>query len=474
MPDILKKLRLKFMLMTLGIVASLIAIISIAYCISVYSSASNEIEMAFGGAVNASMGESHSQKPPQNTQDFNSDPEGDNPKASPDNQFSFDAGNDESPNLDELDADQRIDLFHGQSTLVYSVAIDYEGTVLRNDSPAIQLDEEVLEVAIANILASPDFSNEDGQRFSGRIDSENLFYQANSEGGIVYLGLADSSAFDERIQGAIFGSLGLAGLALLLTVIVSFFLARLFLRPVEEAWDKQRRFIADASHELKTPLTVIMANTEIVRSEPTSTVAHQMKWLDGTMDESDRMHGLIADLLLLARMDDEQIEAHHPNKESVDFSEAVLSTLVSFEAIAYERKLTIEEDIDGDIFIEGAHSRLSRLPDILVDNACKYAEAEGRIEVSLKSSGSKVVLRVFNTGPTIAKTDMAHLFDRFYRADESRCDDIPGYGLGLSIAQNIAGESKGVIEVSNISPEDKEGSLGAQGVAFTVTFEKAG
>lgn len=443
MPSILKRLRNKFMLTTTIIVGIIVAIIAVTYCAGTYSSSAHEIELALEHSISASVGQS--QPPPDNKE----------PKSFPEEVA--------------IDEEYRIDLFRGRSALVYSVVIDSEGIILRNDSPAIGLDNSVLQNAITTVLESSYFSMDEGNTTTGRIASENLFYRTLVQGDRVYLALTDSSSLDQQTRDSVLAAVILSLVALFLTLGVSYFSARLFLRPVEDAWNKQRRFIADASHELKTPLTVIMANTEIVRSYPDAQVLTQMKWLDGIMDESERMHGLIADLLLLARMDDENVNNTALIEEEVNLSEAVENTLFSFEAIAFERNLTIEDSIEPALTVKAVPSRLVRLPDILMDNACKYARADSIVKVTLRAQGDKVMLRIFNTGPAIDSQDMNHLFDRFYRADESRSDDIPGYGLGLSIAKSIVEESEGTIEVENAVDE----AVGT-GVAFVVSLPRAG
>lgn len=462
MPKILRRLRHKFMLMTTGIVAILVIMIATGYYLSTYNSSFSAIDRALEHAVNSSAGRDRN----QNTQSENPlEPlPGTDTQNNPglQNESPGQSGSGTAATAPEsLDPDQRIDLFHGQAALVYTIVIDAQGDILRNDSPALGLDENILADAIDEVLGSEAFSDEEGSVYTGKLEAENLFYRAKVEEGSIYLGLTDSAVFDSHIRDALVGSVSLALLAIVLTVIISFFLARLFIRPVEESWNKQRRFIADASHELKTPLTVIMTNTEIVRSSPDGKIASEMKWLDGVMEESKRMEGLIADLLLLAKLDDEDISSPGLSEERVDFSQAVEDTLVSFEAIAFERQLTIEESIEPGIMVKGTASRLSRLPDILMDNARKYTEPGDTVKVSLSHVDDKAILRVFNSGSAIAKEDLDRVFDRFYRADESRCGDIPGYGLGLSIAQSIATESKGRITVENVDGE---------GVVFTVAL----
>lgn len=462
MSPLLRKLRLKFVFTTTGIVALLVVAVVAAYCLSIYTSAKGAIDGALDHAINTSIAQADSQG--RQTRPGGQMPGGS--QLGVDGQMPTD--DQAQPSLPSTDSDiassdQRIDLFRGASALVYSAVLNNSGAIVRYDSPAIVIEDDVLTSAIQSIMSSPEFSMTDGATFSGRLSSENLYYKIRIDDGYAYLALADASLTDSRLQDALFGSLIVAGVALLLTVIVSFFLARLFIRPVEEAWSKQRRFVADASHELKTPLTVIMANTEIVRLDPTATVGSQMKWLDGIMDESERMHGLIADLLLLARIDDEQTLKEHLQAEDVDFSEAVEKSFMSFEAIAFERNLSLEGKVGQDIIVSGIPSRLSRLPDILIDNACKYAPQGTTVTVELEKQGANAVLRAFNAGEPIAPGDLDRLFDRFYRADVSRSSDIPGYGLGLSIARSVVEEVRGTITVENVA---------GKGVAFTVTLPR--
>lgn len=443
MSSLLKKLRLKFIATSTGIVALMVIIIATTYTISEYTNASTEVTSDLDRAITLSISQPNGKRQAPNEGDAPNPNEGNIPGNAEDN--------------------QRIDLFRGKAALVYSVVMDSTGTVLRVDSPAIELDQTVLENSISTILASSDFKTDNGSLTQGRLSSEDLFYETKVQDKLIYLSLTDAKVFDERVHNALLGSLALSGIALFLTAVISFFLARLALKPVEEAWNKQRRFIADASHELKTPLTVIMANTEIVRSYPDTPVAQQMKWLEGITAESNRMQGLIADLLLLARMDDEKTAAPSAEKETANFSEMVENTLVSFEAIAFERNISIEQSLTPDIKVKAMRSQLVRLPDILLDNACKYANEGGTVRVTLEQKGDKALLRVFNTGSTISPEDMQHLFDRFYRADEARSDDIPGYGLGLSIAQSIAQEAKGTL-----TAENNDG----KGVTFTVILPR--
>lgn len=445
MPSILKKLRLKFMATTIGIVAVLVIVIAGAYCITFYNTEMSDIDTSLDRSLEISVNRNLFQDSLRDA--FNS-------------RLPLGLSNEEMLAFTE---DQRIDIFHGREALVYAAVVDTSGAMLRVDSPAVEINESALQVAISTVLREQP-STEDRTTFSGRVASYDLFYKAQVQGSTICLTLTDSSSFDNAMRDIIFGACILALITLTLTVVVSFFLARLFLRPVEDAWNKQRRFIADASHELKTPLTVIMANTEIVRSNPEDKIAEHMKWLDGTIAESDRMHGLIADLLLLARMDDEGTVDSRAVLETLDLSEACENTVLGFEAVAFERGLQFESALEENLQVRGMRSRLVRLPDILVDNACKYAEEGGLVEVTLKRQGNTAVLRVFNEGPEISEADLSHLFDRFYRADQSRSDDIPGYGLGLSIAQSIVAESGGTITAENISNK---------GVALTVTLPLA-
>ena len=264
------------------------------------------------------------------------------------------------------------------------------------------------------------------------------------------------------------GALTLAGVgvvALAIFFVISVFFSRWALRPVKRAWEQQRQFVADASHELKTPLTVILANTSILMSHPERTIASQSQWVESTQAEGERMQGLVADLLLLARLDAEETDiVKSKPKERINLSNLVEGELLQFESVAFERAIELESDVDEGIAVQGSIERLRRLVTTLLDNACKYAGNNGKVRVELHAQNGSARFVVHNTGSLISAEDLQHVFDRFYRADKARTSGAGGFGLGLSIAKEVAEEHGGTITAKS---SDEEGTT------FTATLPTA-
>lgn len=235
-------------------------------------------------------------------------------------------------------------------------------------------------------------------------------------------------------------------------LLVSLYLAKWALKPVDEAWEKQKRFVADASHELKTPLTVILANTGILLSHKDETIKSQEKWVNYTEAEANRMKKLVDDLLFLAKYDAD----HKPELQSaVNLSDVLWSTILPFESVAFEAGVAIDAEITPDLSLEGNEGQIRQLGVILLDNACKYAGKGGRIKVSLSKVSEGILLKVNNTGQPISEDHLAHIFDRFYRAESARTRETGGYGLGLAIASTIVETHCGKISVTS---NEKEGT----------------
>lgn len=240
--------------------------------------------------------------------------------------------------------------------------------------------------------------------------------------------------------------------------IVSLYLANWAVKPIKKSWDQQRQFIADASHELKTPLTVILANTDIVLSHQEDTIQNQIKWVNYIKTEGERMTTLVNDLLFLAKTDANRNEVV---LSKINFSDIVWNCVLPFESVAFEEEKLIDSDIPPDIFITGDSNRLKQLLFILIDNAIKYSNERGSINIKLTNYQDKVQLSVNNTGEAIPAEKIPHLFDRFYRVDESRARKKDGYGLGLAIAKTIIESHNGKINVRSSESE---------GTTFTINF----
>ena len=298
----------------------------------------------------------------------------------------------------------------------------------------------------------------------GSLSDLGLFYVKRQAGGVMYLAFADmGSASGWRALAATLAVVEVAALAVFF--VISLFFSRWALRPVASAWTQQRRFVADASHDLKTPLTVILANTSIALEHPERSVASQSQWLESTQHEAEAMQGLVGDLLTLAKMDEEEAAAQsgaaRPAFEEVDLSDVIEGEVLQFESVAFERGVRLESQVEPGIELRGNEQRLRRLAGTLIDNACKYVDDGGAVDVALSRSGKQARLAVRNTGAPISPEDLPHVFDRFYRADKARTGGAGGHGLGLAIARAIAEEHGGNLSVA---------STQAEGTVFTATL----
>ncbi len=221
--------------------------------------------------------------------------------------------------------------------------------------------------------------------------------------------------------------------------IVSLILARWIVRPMETAWEQQKQFAADASHELKTPLTVIITNAELLRSNKYGE-EKRTRFAESILTMAEQMRGLTESLLELARSDARTEIAF----EIVDFSELTADSALPFEPLFFEKGLTLRCETEKGITVKGSRSQLSRLTDILLDNALKYSYPNTEAVLSLKKRGNTCILSMESHGDTISKADLKNIFRRFYRADKVRGMN-KSYGLGLSIAENIVKKHGGRI-----------------------------
>ena len=225
-------------------------------------------------------------------------------------------------------------------------------------------------------------------------------------------------------------------------LVISIFFARWAVRPVEEAWAQQRQFVSDASHELKTPLTVILTDAEMLKS-PRFDEAHKAQFVDNILTMSNQMRGLVESLLQLARVDNGAIQKM--SLQHIDLSGLVSDELLTFDALFFEKGLTLAEDIADGITVHGSAQHLKQVVEILLDNAQKYAAPHGTVQVTLQKSGAHhCLLSVADPGDAISPEDLKKIFQRFYRIDEARAMNH-SYGLGLSIAENVVKNHKGRI-----------------------------
>ena len=221
---------------------------------------------------------------------------------------------------------------------------------------------------------------------------------------------------------------------------VSILLSNWVIKPVAVAWDQQRQFVADASHELKTPLSVIMANAELLTNEDT-VPDDRRKFSRNILSMTYQMRTLVENLLEMARVDNGTLKMQFA---ALDFSELVRDAVLSFQLLYEEKGQILQNAIPEGITLQGSERHLYQVLDVLLDNALKYSVPEGHTNVELKRIGHSCLLTVSNTGEPISKEDLKNIFKRFYRADKAR--SLNGsYGLGLSIAESIVEAHKGKI-----------------------------
>jgi len=243
--------------------------------------------------------------------------------------------------------------------------------------------------------------------------------------------------------------------------VISVILARLAVAPVEQSLRQQQQLVADASHELKTPITVISANADILLANKNSTIAEQAKWIEYIKTESARMTALINNMLFLAKTDETK---KAETQTLMNLSDTANGCILPFESICYEKHKTLESMIMPNVYIKGSENSIKQLIVILVDNAFKYSDENGKIKVSVTEEQDKAVLTVWNTGAPIPSDQLPHIFERFYRVDKSRSRKEGGYGLGLSIAKSIIESHNAKITVH---------STAESGTTFRCVFKKA-
>ena len=270
----------------------------------------------------------------------------------------------------------------------------------------------------------------------GVISRYHLRYLRQDNGLYEKLAFVDMSMEQAMLARMVRSFLLIALLSLLLLLGVSVLLARWATRPVEKAWRQQRQFLSDASHELKTPLTVILSNAELLEASPLE--ERPARWTDNILSEAKQMKSLVEELLTLARADNMVRTAV---MGEVSLSDVAADCALAFEPVAFEAGKPLDYQIAEDTAVMGDRDKLRQLISILLDNAIKYGADGGTISLTLRKTDRQAQLTVSNPGTPIPPEHLPHLFERFYRADASR-GEKSGFGLGLSIAAAIAQEHK--------------------------------
>lgn len=315
----------------------------------------------------------------------------------------------------------------------FTVKISQSGVVTADGGSFFDLSDKAMLKEIVNTAYS-------SEEKTGFIKNYNLrFLKEENSGGITIV-FADISSEQATIVNLIKTCAVIGVISFAVFFGISVLLARWAIKPVENAWKQQKQFVADASHELKTPLTVILTNAELLQNED-CTEDERNRFSDNIYLMSKRMRGLVENLLDLARADNGTSKMFF---EKLNFSDLVYETVLPFEPLYFENGKNLFYRLDKDINIWGSADYLKQTVDILLDNANKYSFDSTAVRVELIKKEKHCLLSVKSEGEHLSKENLKNIFKRFYRIDEARTDE-EGYGLGLSIAEGIIREHKGKI-----------------------------
>nr|WP_315001018.1 HAMP domain-containing sensor histidine kinase [uncultured Oribacterium sp.] len=316
----------------------------------------------------------------------------------------------------------------GEFSTFYGVAIDSEENVLSisHEGKAMFSDAELRKMA-KEVLKNG--------KASGKLGS--LSYLVSERESYTLVAFMDNQVSEGGLRNLLRYILLIGGMALLFLFALSLYLSGQIIKPLKENDEKQKRFISDAGHELKTPIAVIATNAELLSRE-----IGEKEWLSNILYENRRMGDLVKQLLTLSRVENAEV-----SMEEVNLSRIVTGESLAMESIAFEKGKILQTEIEENIRMMGNVSQLTQLCSILLDNAISYSSGE-KIDLQLMREGQEIVFFVENEGEAIPEEKQTALFDRFYRMDEARNADGKHYGLGLSIAKAVAEKHKGRISVS--------------------------
>lgn len=335
-----------------------------------------------------------------------------------------------------------------QNTSGYVITTDTSYQLL--DVAYCSEEDEADTDAIGTFLASVKASGKSHGWY--QTNKYQILHDTDEDGSeILRIAVLDASPSLYSILSVLLISLIVGTVLFLILLLLIVAASRRAIQPLIESYQKQNQFITDAGHELKTPLTVISANSELARM-----TYGDSEWFDGIDRQVQRMNKLVRELITLAKMDEQQKLDFEP----FNLSDALYDVMLPFEQVLTRQEKKLIYDITDDITLKGNESSIRELISILIDNAAKYCTEQGTVHVTLHTVNNKIHLGITNDFPDAENCDFSAIFDRFYRADKSRKSD-GSYGLGLSIAKNIVEMHHGTITAK---------AAGATKVVFEVVF----
>jgi len=342
--------------------------------------------------------------------------------------------------------------------LSFTIEVDANGNILTVDS-LLDLPDEVYKRAAETAWSHKESHSTitlDGRQWRYRVNPVNVNVIQKSGQQLTLderrftLVFLDVTTYRRTLLDLLTTLLFVGIVTLFVIFVVSLFFANRSIKPLAEAWSKQKQFVADASHELKTPLSIVNANYDVLLANQDETIKSQIKWLGYMRIGMDRLTKLIDDLLTLAKIEDVRLETQ---KQSFNISTAIQETIWSMEAAVNEKGIKLNCSIDPDIVVKSDAEKVKQVIAIMLDNAIKYTDDNGQIEISLLRSKRQITFSIKNSGKGIAKQDLPKVFDRFFRAESSRTHKSGSYGLGLSIAKTIMDRLGGEINVTSVENE---------------------
>lgn len=317
-------------------------------------------------------------------------------------------------------------------TTLYSVILNNKNEIVKVISHS-----EVTETEEIKEVANKILNTNNKKMFVGNLYFNRYSYGFKSNNTLIII---DNINTTKRLNSHLNISLIVFIILEVLVFLISKLLTKWISKPVEDSFENQKRFIADASHELKTPIAVIMSNVEAYESDS------DLKWINNIKNETEKSNKLITELLDLAKLEEGN------NKElykDIDLSKTLEKSILRFESLAFERNVKFKYDIKNSVKYKCNETQINQLFSILIDNAIEHSYSKSIININLDENKEGIILNISNKGDNIKEEDLDKIFERFYRVDKSRNRNSNHYGLGLSIAKSIVNNHNGEIKVES-------------------------